>query len=89
DLSNALADGWASPERIVESFQAYMRHNGHTVSRAEFEENLVNKLKDRRFAADIGPLLAHGHAWDLDAMAQTVWDNLIGLLPGGPWQGGT
>lgn len=89
DLATALADGGASPGRIVESFQAYMEHGGHAVSRAEFEENLATKLQDRRFAADIGPLLAHGHKWDLDAMAQRVSDTLISRLPGEPWQGGT
>ncbi len=88
DLATALADGGAFPERILESFQAHMEHGGHAVSRAELEENIANKLKDRRFAADIGPLLAHGRAWDLDAMARTESDTLISRLPGDPWQGG-
>ena len=88
DLATALADGGACPERILESFQAYMEHGGHAVSRAGFEENLAHKLKDRRFTADIGPLLAHGRAWDLDTMARTVSDTLISRLPGDPWQGG-
>ena len=87
DLSTALADGSASPERIIESFQAYMEHGGNGVSRAEFEANLAAKLKDRRFAADIGPLLAHGHKWDIEAMAQHVSKTLLSQLPGDPWQG--
>lgn len=89
DLSTALADGSASPERIIESFQVYMEHGGQAVSRAEFEANLATKLQDRRFAADIGPLLAYGHKWDLDSMAQSVSDILISRLPGDPWQGST
>jgi predicted nucleotidyltransferase component of viral defense system len=89
DLSTALAGGGASPQRIIESFQAYMEHGGHAVSRAEFEENLATKLQDRRFADDIGPLLAYGHKWELDAMARRVSDTLISRLPGEPWQGGT
>lgn len=88
DLSTALADGRASPQRIIESFQAYMEHSGDAVSRAEFEENLAAKLEDHRFSADIGPLLVHGHSWDLDAMAQGVLDALLSRLPGEPWQGG-
>lgn len=89
DLATALAGGGVSPNRIIESFQAYMEHGGHAVSRAEFEENLATKLQDRRFADDIGPLLAFGHKWDLDAFAQSVSDTLISRLPGEPWQGGT
>ena len=87
DLATALSDGKALPERIIESFQAYMKHDGHLVSRAEFEENLTAKLQDRRFAADIGPLLANGRIWNMDAMAQIVWDVLISRLSGDPWQG--
>lgn len=81
DLSIALADRRSSPNRIIESFQSYMEHSGHAVSRAEFEENLAAKVQDRRFAADIGPLLAHGRLWDMDTMAQTVSDTLISRLP--------
>jgi predicted nucleotidyltransferase component of viral defense system len=87
DLSTALEDGRTDPERIIESFRAYMEEGGHSVSRAEFEENLAGKLRDRRFASDIGPLLARGHSWDLDAMAARVSDSLITQLPGDPWRG--
>lgn len=87
DLSTALADDRPTPTRIVESFQAYMEHSGHTVSRAEFEQNLAGKLQDSRFAADIGPLLARGHEWNLGTMAQSVSDTLLTRLPGDPWQG--
>jgi hypothetical protein len=65
-----------------------MEQGGHAVSRAEFEENLATKLQVSRFADDIGPLLAYGHKWDLNAIAQRVSDTLISRLPGGPWQGG-
>ncbi|PWG61034.1 nucleotidyl transferase AbiEii/AbiGii toxin family protein [Spiribacter halobius] len=88
DLATALADGEASPERIVECFGAYMGHGGQTVSRAGFEANLAAKLRDRRFVADIGPLLARGRTWNLDAMAKSVSEALISRLPGEPWQGG-
>ena len=85
---SALAIGEASPERIIECFQAYMQQSGLTVRRAEFEKNLIAKQQDRRFSADIGPLLAHGRMWDLDAMVSRVSDALITQLPGEPWQGG-
>ena len=68
DQSTALADGAATPQRTIESFLAYMARGGHAVSWAEFEENLAAKMQDRRVAADIGPLLAHGRTWDLEAM---------------------
>ena len=88
DLHTALAIGEASPERIIECFQAYMQCSGLIVSRAEFEKNLITKQQDRRFSADIGPLLVHGRIWDLDAMVTRVSGALISQLPGEPWQGG-
>lgn len=89
DLAVALDHGSADPARIIESFSAYMDHGGHHVTRAQFEENLAAKLEDRAFAADIGPLLAAGHTWDIAPMAETVSDRLTALLPGAPWQAGS
>jgi len=44
--------------RIVAAFSAYMEHEGHGVTRAQFEENIALKLRDSLFTADISPLLA-------------------------------
>lgn len=89
DLAVSLDGGQARPDRIIESFQAYMDHGGHNVTRAQFEQNLAGKLQDRTFAADIGPLLTDGFTWDIGKMAGAVSDSLIARLPGDPWQGGS
>lgn len=88
DLAAALDDGRTDPARIIESFQAYMDHGGHSVSRAQFEENLAGKLKDKNFTADIGPLLAAGIERGIEDMANAVSEGLIVRLPGAPWQRG-
>ena len=87
DLANALGKIGSDPDRIIEAFQAYMTHGGHRVSRAQFEENLTGKLRDRSFSSDIGPLLADGYDWNLEKMADVVSEILITRLPGDPWQG--
>lgn len=87
DLAVALDQGLADPTRIIAAFSAYMEHGGHRVSRAEFEHNMNAKLRDRLFTADIGPLLAPGHAWDITSAAARVGSHLIERLPGEPWQG--
>jgi predicted nucleotidyltransferase component of viral defense system len=88
DLAIALRHGHADAKRIVQAFQEYMRHEGNSVSRAEFEENLTRKLKDPEFHADIGPLLAVDAAeCDVEAEAALVSESLISLLPGEPWKG--
>lgn len=88
DLTVALTSGKASPERIVETFLRYMEHGGHAISRALFEKNLAEKIRDRAFLADIGPLLSDGYRWDPEAEAPLVSSALVERLPGDPWKGG-
>ena len=72
DLAIALEQEIVNPERIVRAFLKYIEHSGHSVSRAQFEENLARKLADPQFYADIGPLLASGFSWDQQEAANTV-----------------
>ena len=55
------------------------------VSRAELEENLEAKRADPTFAADVGPLLVHGVAFDRDRALDLVLARLVALVPGAPW----
>ena len=88
DVWFAGRTGRADPARVVECFARYLEHEGRAVSRAEFEANLEEKLADRAFAADIGPLIAVGVEWDFDAAAAYVRNQIVARLPGEPWKGG-
>jgi len=66
-----------------------MDHEGHKVTRAQFEENFALKLRDPQFMADISPLLAPGYEWDPEGAAPAISSGLIKLLPGHPWEGET
>ena len=87
DLATALGDSAVDPDRVAAAFIKYMARSGHPVTRALFERNLADKLSDPQFSADIGPLLAGGHRWDLTEATRTVSERLIALLPGAPWKG--
>lgn len=87
DLATGLDSMMVNPGRIVEAFAMYMEREGSRVTHALFERNLSGKLRDPQFGADIGPLLAHGHWWDMEKAAQEVSLRLIALLPGAPWKG--
>lgn len=87
DLAKGLENPAVNAERIVVAFSAYMENDGHKVSRAQFEKNFAEKLRDPEFAADISPLLATGFAWNLEAAAPLVSSRLIERLPGDPWKG--
>jgi predicted nucleotidyltransferase component of viral defense system len=82
DLATALQQDGVDPERVVTAFMTYMDHGGHAITRALFEENMQQKLRDPQFAADIGPLLANGHEWDMEKAADAVSTALIQRIPG-------
>lgn len=87
DLATALKGTPVDPARVVACFLKYMEHEGHQVTRAQFERNLTLKMRDPEFVADISPLLAGGHVWDATDAAPLVSSRLIELLPGDPWKG--
>jgi predicted nucleotidyltransferase component of viral defense system len=87
DLAVALKQEGVDPARIVKAFVTYMERGGHTITRALFEKNMYQKLQDGQFAADIGPVLATGYSWNMEAAAEAVSANLIQRLPGDPWSG--
>jgi predicted nucleotidyltransferase component of viral defense system len=87
DLGLALAEAKVDPAKIVDAFTHHMKAEGANVTRAILEENLAGKLKDARFSADMGPLLAPGRTWELEDAAARIAKELVVLLPGEPWKG--
>lgn len=87
DLWLASERAAVDPDRVVTCFRRYLEHDGHTVSRAELEANLLQKLADPGFGRDVEPLVAPDTPWDTDAAARYVLDALASRLPGEPWNG--
>jgi predicted nucleotidyltransferase component of viral defense system len=75
-------------QTVVDCFLHYMKQEGHKVSRAEFEQNLIEKLSDVSFAKDVDPLLITGTVFDFRKAAEYVMNQLLPRIPGEPWQGG-
>jgi predicted nucleotidyltransferase component of viral defense system len=89
DLALALERAGVDRERVVACFSRYMEAQGERVTRAQFEQNLAEKRGDPVFTGDIGPLLALGAPWEMDRAFEAVLRELVALLPGAPWRGGT
>lgn len=87
DLWQAFTKSNAQPGRVIDCFLRYMEQENHKVSRAEFEENLLQKLADPGFADDVRPLLIPDTAFDFQAAADYLLNQLLPMLPGDPWQG--
>ena len=51
------------------------------------EANLSGKLMDRRFMADLQPLLAPGIEWNLEDAMQWALREVTPRLDGDPWKG--
>jgi predicted nucleotidyltransferase component of viral defense system len=87
DLWFAFAKAAVDPEQVARCFLKYMEHEGHTMSRAEFEQNLFEKLEDSGFIEDIGPLLIADSHFDFREAADLLMNQLLPLIPGERWQG--
>jgi predicted nucleotidyltransferase component of viral defense system len=87
DLWAAFTTPHAQPERVIGCFLHYLDQEGHKVSRAEFEQNLYEKLGDPRFIADIGPFVVAESGFDPAMAAEFVLKRLAILIPGEPWKG--
>lgn len=75
--------------KVIEAFQRYISNDQQTISRAEFEANLMIKLEDSVFKSDINPLLSEAilSTYDFAKSADMVLTNFISKLPGEPWKG--
>jgi predicted nucleotidyltransferase component of viral defense system len=91
DLSNALETfDELDPEKIVTLLGRYLTAADLTISRAQVEQRMFEKLDDPNFMADVRPLLSAEarEAFD-DAAAEaafsSVFDKIIRLFPGAAW----
>ena len=65
-----------------------MNRTGARVSRAEYEANLLSKMADPVFLADVDPLLSPQAAerFDAERAATSVMEQFVARLPGDPWR---
>jgi hypothetical protein len=89
DLATALTKAsHLDVERTIQCFLQYMSRTGARISRAEYQANLLSKVADPVFLADVDPLLATQAAARFDAGGATaaVMEHFIARLPGDPWK---
>ena len=89
DLATALTRApYLDMERTAQCFLQYMNRTGARVSRAEYEANLLSKMADPVFLADVDPLLSPQAAerFDAERAATSVMEQFVARLPGDPWR---
>lgn len=75
--------------QIVQSFNHYLQQQNLKISRAEFEKNLYEKLKDKMFVDDLSPLLnldSVGQGFDTIKASAEIYNLLIKRLSGESWK---
>lgn len=74
-------------KEIIRIFQHYIQQQNLSISKAQFEENLIQKLASEVFQKDMEPLLVSGLHWDIKEAASLVKEKFLSLLPGEAWKG--
>ena len=73
-------------EKVLKTFQHYNQKNKISISRAEFEKNLLLKMQMQEFLKDATLVLADSINWNPMLGAELVMNKLIEKLPGDPWK---
>lgn len=73
-------------QKVLKAFHHYNQFNNINISRAEFEENLLLKMKMQEFLKDATLVLTSRVNWKPEVGAALVMKELIEKLPGGPWK---
>ena len=91
DLAHAIVEfETLDCAKVVECFGKYLEAVGQSISRAEAEERMFDKLNRRSLLADVRPLLAADEAEKIDDAAanaafRVVFSEFIKRIPGKPW----
>ncbi len=72
---------------VVSIFQYYLQQQNLSITKALFEENLIQKLSSEIFIKDMEPLLVFDLQWDVKEAAAVVNEKFISCLPGDSWKG--
>jgi predicted nucleotidyltransferase component of viral defense system len=87
DLWLALETLSPDEERVVAGLGAYLEHEGLSISRAQYEASMAQKLLSADFRNDVVPLLRDESGYDIDEAYGLVRQRLISRIPGEPWKG--
>lgn len=73
-------------DKVVDVFNQYNAANKISISRAEFEKNLIPKMNVHEFVGDVKALLSDGIEWNPEHAFDSVMDSLVSKLSGQPWK---
>ena len=80
DLWLGLTEGKAKASTVIRIFGEYMKAQGLTVKREDYEKNLQEKIKHQGFASDLTPLLPTSVDYDIIEAMELIRGELIAKI---------
>jgi len=80
DLRYAITKLECKTEKILESWEKYMKEENHTISRREFEISLEAKMESAQFICDMDVLIREGIGYDVPEAMEIARKKLIELI---------
>ncbi len=74
-------------EKTITAFYQYCDARGVKISRAEYEKNLIFKMKSNDFISDAAKVLPANASWNIEEAFQSIMQNMVTKLDGEPWKG--
>jgi len=73
-------------EKVIDVFNHYNKVNQVSISRAQFEKNLIPKMEMVEFVGDVSAIVSDEIKWNPMEAYAFVMDNLVSKLKGSPWK---
>jgi predicted nucleotidyltransferase component of viral defense system len=80
DLWLGLTEGKAKATAIIKVFREYMKAQGLTVRREDYEKNLQEKIKHRGFVSDLNPLISADVNYDIQEALEILKQEIISKI---------
>ncbi len=77
DLWYVFNQNYLDAKKVIEIFQKYCEHNGVTISKKDFLENLEDKKLHKDFRIDMNVLLPSYIGWDFETAFNFVKEDLV------------
>lgn len=89
DLWYASENKNLNSKSILSCYKEYIEkvREGGYITRAQYEENLSQKLNDPSFTEDVRPLLREGVEYNSESAAEKIHKKYLRLLSGDPYRG--
>lgn len=77
DMWWAITQTNVDTSSILEAWHFYMKHEGHSISKQDFMENMEKKIADKDFAGDMNGLLRSSLEYNAQKAYQFINENLL------------